>query len=636
MHLNARDLEPQPDLKSVVETADDEPDGSSWRFRVIRRVSTVTEFLAVILLLSEVVLLAASVISRYFLYTPIVWVDEIASTIFIWLIMIGSVVALGRGGHMRLTAFLTVVPASYRRLVEVVGQVAVVAFLLGMVGPSFERIVEEAAYPLTITGISSLWRTGAVPVGVALLLVVSLLNLTVRARRREVVVSCMVLVAAACVAIMAKPILLWMGNYNLLVFFVGALGLCIAGGIPIAFAFGIATISYLGLMTHAPLTVIPGRIDEGASSTILLSVPLFVLLGALLEVSGMARALVEFLSSLLGHVRGGLNYVLIAAMYLVSGISGSKAADMAAIAPPLLPEMERRGGKRGELVALLAASGVMAETIPPSIALIMIGSVAGVSIGALFAAGFLPALVMAIPLAILARHHAIRSGVRIMVARAPGPAVLKAFILAAPALVLPLIIRTAVVEGVATATEVAVIGVVYTIITAIVVYRRFSLRDVYPMLVGTASLTGAILLIVGIAASMGWALTQSGFSQQVIRMVSVMPGGRFGFMFASIVAFIILGSVLEGLPALILLAPLLFPVAKALGIHDVHYAMVTIIAMGLGAFAPPLGVGFYTACAIAKVDPDDAFWPHWPYVAALLIGLGVIAGVPWFSTVFVP
>ena len=161
--------------------------------------------------------------------------------------------------------------------------------------------------------------------------------------------------------------------------------------VPIGFAFGLATLAYLATLTRTPLSVVTSRMDEGMSTLILLAVPLFVFLGLLIEMTGMARAMVTFLAALLGHVRGGLAYVLLGAMYLVSGISGSKAADMAAIAPVLFPEMKRRGANEGELVSLLAASGAMSETIPPSLVLITIGSVTGVSIAALFTGGLLPA-----------------------------------------------------------------------------------------------------------------------------------------------------------------------------------------------------------------------------------------------------
>jgi TRAP-type C4-dicarboxylate transport system permease large subunit len=154
------------------------------------------------------------------------------------------------------------------------------------------------------------------------------------------------------------------------------------------------------------------------------------------------------------------------------------------------------------------------------------------------------------------------------------------------------------------------------------------------MLVGTASLSGAILFIIGAATAMAWALTQSGFSGQLASFMSTLPGGAASFMAMSIVVFVILGSVLEGIPAIVLFGPLLFPIAQTVGINEVHYAIVVILAMGIGLFAPPFGVGYYTACAIGRVNPDEGMRPIMGYLLALLIGVIVIAAVPWFSIGF--
>ena len=245
-------------------------------------------------------------------------------------------------------------------------------------------------------------------------------------------------------------------------------------------------------------------------------------------------------------------------MYLVSGISGSKIADMAAIAPVLFPEMQRRGAEPGDLVALLAATGAQTETIPPSIVLITIGSVTGVSIAALFTGGLLPALVLGAALCVVVwrryRHEDLEPRAALFEARDR-----QADLIALPAILLPFVIRTAVVEGVATATEVSTIGIVYAVLMGLLVYRQFPWRRLKPMLVETASLTGAIIFIVGCATAMAWGLTQSGFSQQLAQAMATIPGGAYGFLAISIVAFVILGSVLEGIPAIVLFGPLLFP-----------------------------------------------------------------------------
>src|SRR5205807_4325147 len=304
-----------------------------------------------------------------------------------------------------------------------------------------------------------------------------------------------------------------------------------------------------------------------------------------------------------------------------------------AVAPVLFPEMKARGARPGDLVALLAATGAQTETIPPSLVLITIGSVTGVSIAALFTGGLLPGVVLAITLSALVwwRYRGEDLG---HVRRAGTREIARSFIIALPALALPFVIRAALVEGIATATEVSTIGIVYAFVIGLLVYRRFDWRRIMPMLVETACLSGAIRLIIGTATGMAWGLTQSGFSRTLAAAMTGLPGGSASFIAVSILAFIILGSVLEGIPAIVLFGPLLFPIARAVGVHEVHYAMIVVLAMGIGLFAPPFGVGYYAACAISRIRPDEGMKPIVGYMIGLLVGLIIVAAVPWISIGF--
>jgi len=265
--------------------------------------------------------------------------------------------------------------------------------------------------------------------------------------------------------------------------------------------------------------------------------------------------------------------------------------------------------------------------------LITIGSVTGVSIAALFNGGMVPAVVLGVMLCTVVWWRYRKedlSSVRRFSRREIG----RFLFIAIPALLLPFVIRAAVVQGVATATEVSTIGIVYGLVMGLLVYRRFDWRRLLPMLIETACLSGAILLIIGTATGMAWGLTQSGFSRALAAAMTGLPGGSATFIAVSIVAFTILGSVLEGIPAIVLFGPLLFPIARAVGVHEVHYAMIIILAMGIGLFAPPFGVGYYAACAIGRVDPAEGIRPIWGYLLALLVGLIVVAIFPWISIGF--
>ncbi len=600
-----------------------------------KALGTLIEIPAALLVLAEVVVLLMGVTSRYVFHQPLVWSDELASLLFLWLAMLGSIIAFQRGEHMRMTAIVGKMEPRGRAFLDLVAIAAGIAFLAFVVHPAYEFAQDEAAVTTPAMGIANSWRASALPIGLALMLLVGIIQIFRHGRLKDVLLALgLVAVIVGGMALAGGTVLKPLGNWNLLVFFVGGVGALVLLGVPIAFSFGLATFGYIALTTSTPWVVVVGRMDEGMSHLILLAVPLFVLLGLLIEMTGIARAMVTFLANLLGHVRGGLSYVLIGAMYLVSGISGSKAADMAAVAPALFPEMRKRGAKPGDLVALLSATGAQTETIPPSLVLITIGSATGVSIAALFTGGMLPGVVVGATLAALVWWRYRRedlSGVR----RATGREIGRSFLVAIPALALPVVIRAAVVEGVATATEVSTIGIVYAVLAGLIVYRQFEWSRVYPMLVSTAALSGAILFIIGAATGMAWALTQSGFSTALAEAMKALPGGGVTFMAVSLIAFIILGSVLEGIPAIVLLGPLLFPIARQVGIHEVHYAMVVTLAMGIGLFAPPFGVGYYAACAISRIHPNEGMKPIVGYMIALFIGTVVVAAIPWISTGFI-
>jgi tripartite ATP-independent transporter DctM subunit len=602
---------------------------AAWLEKV---VAVLVEWVAACLVLACIGILFSGVVGRYVFNSPLVWSDELASILFLWLAMIGSVIALKRGEHMRMTACISKMSDHKKVYFETLGVLACFFYLAIILKPAYHFALDELIVTTPSLEISNLWRAAAIPSGILLMMFFCLFRLA-RISTLKITFNSLLFLAVVFPALyFCSPWFSSLGKYNLLLFFVGISGFSILAGVPIAFAFGLGTVAYLGLSTHMPLSVVIGRMDEAMSHMVLLAVPLFVFLGLLMEMTGMARAMIAFLASLLGHVRGGLSYVLVGAMYLVSGISGSKAADMAAIAPALFPEMKKTTPP-GELVALLAATGAQTETIPPSLVLITIGSVTGVSIAALFTGGMLPALILALILCVLVwwrnRHVQIAH-----VARPKPVEVIKLSVVALPALALPFVIRAAVVEGVATATEVSTIGIVYGLICGILVYRQFDLKRIVPMFIDTASLSGAILLIIGAATGMAWGLTQSGFSQVVAQIMTDLNGGPNLFLLISIIVFVVLGSVLEGIPAIVLFGPLLFPVARQLGINEVHYSMVVILSMGIGLFAPPLGVGYYAACAIGKVNPDEGVKPIIGYLVALVIGTLIVAFVPWISTGF--
>jgi tripartite ATP-independent transporter DctM subunit len=592
------------------------------------------EAISALLLSIIVLLLLMGVTSRYVFSIPVVWIDEAASICFLWLAMLGSAIALDRNEHLRLTIFLGMFPKHLQGFVQTLALVLIATFLLVMMEPSVDYVMEEWFVTSAALNIPNSFRVSAIAFGIFLMFAIVVSYAIRTSTRRDLLASVALVAAIGALCWVLTPTFLRLGNINILIFLVGFVVVCLAVGVPIAFCFGVGTMCFLVFATHVPIFVMIGRMDEGMSSIILLSVPIFVLLGCVLDATGMGKAIVDFLASLLGHVRAGMSYVLLGSLFLVSGISGSKVSDMATVAPALFPEMKRRGHQPKEMIALLSTGAAMADTVPPSIVLIVLGSVAGVSIAGLFTSGFVVAMVLLAALAVLARWKAGSEDLR-GVRRASFRVIRNTALIAAPALVLPFLIRSVVGGGIATATEVSTIAVLYSIIIGILLYGGISVRKFYAMLVETAALSGAILMILGTALAMAWALTQTGFAQQLAQLMVNMPGGWISYMAVTIVVFMTLGCVLEGLPAIVLMAPIMFPIAKNLGINDIHYSMVVVTAMNIGLMTPPIGIGFYIACKIGNVSPDEAMGAIWPYLLALIVGLIFIAAIPAISTAFV-
>ena len=455
----------------------------------------------------EIVLLFCGVIWRYVLNSPLVWTNELSGILFLWLVSLGAVIALRQSEHMRMTVVVGRLRPPTQR------------FLMRPRPdrrhfhrhPALHRIgymQEQAAITMPTLQIPDHGKSPARSSPFALLLFFAIRQLFAGATARAGHDFGVVLLIGIAFWLL-EPVFDALGNADLLVFFVGVVGICIFCGVPIAFSFGIATASFFYFTSTIPLSIIISQMNQGMSSVELLAVPMFVVLGLLLEMTGIAKALVDCLAALVGNFRGGLSYSLIGAMYLVSGISGSKAADQAAIAPVLLPEMKRRGAHPGELVAQLASSAAMSETIPPSLVLIIVGAVTGVSTEALFTGGLLPAGVAALALIILIFFRSRRDPSGRRACRAKNAPVHRRYSGADPALRHPLRRhcrhrhsdrgrhRRCRLLGRRRHPDLS----------------RLRLRRVFPLLVETASLSGAILLIIGSASAMAWALTQAGFAQ---------------------------------------------------------------------------------------------------------------------------
>jgi tripartite ATP-independent transporter DctM subunit len=612
-------------------TLPDSPTGATRR--ITGTLLKLTDTMAAGLLAADLAVVIYSVLARSLFNAPVEWADDVARGLMVASSFFGAASALARGENPGVVFFRSLLPETWQRVVDDVGAALVlvvaayVAFHAIELGWITAGQTTGAGLPLELT---------FYPMGLgAACMTAFAAEILFERDWRRVLRAVAILAAIACVFLAGDAFVPdVMPSCGALM--LAGFALTLAGGLPIGFALALAALIFIWAEGTLPGVIFAQQMARGIDNFVLLAIPFFILVGYLMEANGMSVRLIELLQRLVGRMRGGLNVVMVTAMVLFSGISGSKMADVAAVGAVLVPASRKSGQNPGSTVALLAASAVMAETIPPCINLIILGFVANLSIGGLFAAGLLPAALMAAALI----------GVSVLFGKpstAPPPAPLdrvaarQMWLGGGVSLGLIAMIFIGFKSGFATATEISAFASLYAIVVGSLVFRELTAASAWRSFVQAAARSGLVLFIVAAAQSLAFVLTL----QQVPHAVGeFMVGlshesGTWLFMLLSIAILIVMGSVLEGAAALIIFGPLLVPVASHLGIAPLHYGVVLVIAMGIGLFAPPLGLGLYGACLIGKVPVEQTVRPMLGYLGLLLACLLIIAFVPDIST-FLP
>ena len=404
-----------------------------------------------------------------------------------------------------------------------------------------------------------------------------------------------------------------------------------AMGLPLAFTLALTSLTYLLGIGGVSLIILPIKILGGVDSFVLLAIPLFILAGALMETGGISERIVGLAMAIVGRVRGGLAMVAVVAEVLFSGISGSTAADVSAISSLLVPSMRRAGYSGAESVSVVAAASAMGILVPPCLTMVVLGSIVNLSIVTLFLAGFVPAFVLAAALLVLIAIRARRQNWPVS-PRATRSDLLRAIRRAAVPTGLPVLLFGGIFSGATTVTEAALLAVVYALVAGIAMggIRRDELAH---QLTQTGVVTATTLWVLAAASAFAWILVREWVPQTLGEWIAGVGAGPAGFLALTVLLFVVIGALLEGLPALLIFGPILFPISRTVGIDPVHYGIVIIAAMGIAFFLPPIGVGLSIAAGIARVDIDDVSRTYMPYLLALLIGLALIAAFPYFTLV---
>jgi tripartite ATP-independent transporter DctM subunit len=591
----------------------------------VRFLLGVTDTVAAVLLAADLAVVIVTVTLRSLFNAPVEWSDDVARGLMVGSSFFGAASAVARGENAGVAFFVDRMPPRTRRVVD-----ALVALLILIIAGYVAWHAIELGTLTTgqTTGSGLPLELTFYPMGFgAACMAAFALDQFLRRDWRD---------AIAAIAIVAALTGLWLAWSEvsprtapgpaplMLIGFVVSL----TSGMAIGFALALAALIYILAEGALPGVIFAQQMARGIDNFVLLAIPFFILVGYLMEANGMSVRLIALLERMVGRMRGGLNVVMVLSMVIFSGISGSKMADVAAVGSVLVPAARRSRQNPGNAVALLAASAVMAEAIPPCINLIILGFVANLSIGGLFMAGIVPAILMALALIAVA----VLFGTRTQVSDETTAAVPSAQLWSGAAATIGLIVLIfgGFKSGFATATEISAFAALYAIVVGSLMFRELGWRAAVRSFTQSAIRSGLIMFIVAAAQSLAFVLTL----QQVPHMLGdalvhlSQSSGTWLFMLLSIAILIVMGSVLEGAAALIIFGPLLIPVAAQLGIAPLHFGVVLVVAMGIGLFAPPLGLGLYGACLVGNVPIEQTVKPIFGYLGLLLICLLVIAFVP--------
>jgi C4-dicarboxylate transporter DctM subunit len=402
---------------------------------------------------------------------------------------------------------------------------------------------------------------------------------------------------------------------------------------PIVFALGIAGVVGLALGGY-PLQMLPSALVSGSQNWVLLAIPSFIFAGTLMERCGMSHALVDLARALVGWLRGGLGMSVIVVAYFFSDICGSKMAEVSALGSTLMPPLSRAGYRPEDSASLIASGTAMGMLVPPAIFMIVIGEVTNTSVVALFIAGFIPAAVIGVCLCALVFIQARLLGWP-KDTRPSWRFLLSAARAATVPMVVPVVILGGFYMGVFTATEAGAVVAFYAFCAARFHYRNVSWREMLDIAYESALLTAAVVFLLAVATIFQYLMGISGAPVFLAQLLHPLSGSHWLFLTGVAFLTMMFGMVLEGLPAAVVLIPVVFPIATKLGINPVHFDIVQTAAVGIGLFLPPLGVGLLMTLRFAQISVGRHAKAYWPYLLALLFGLMLIICIPELS-LFLP
>lgn len=400
-------------------------------------------------------------------------------------------------------------------------------------------------------------------------------------------------------------------------------------GVPIVFCLGISSLSYL-IMVGIPLTIVPQRLFTGMDSFVLLCIPGFILAGNLMNVGNITEYIIRFSNALLGHIRGGLGLANVGGSMIFGGISGTAVADTASIGAVMIPGMARSGYDKSFAAAVTAASSTVGPIIPPSVPMIIVGSLSGISVGKMFLAGVIPGLMLGLAMMITVYIIAIKRQYP-REKKATFREILSVGKGAFWALLMTFIILYGIIGGLFTPTEASIIASLYAFVVGMFVYKGITWKNLPKLLLDTALSSASLLLLVGMANLFGWILTSEQIPQMLANAIFDISTNPYVVILIINIVLLIVGGFMETIAALIILFPALLKVAEGVGMDPIHFGVMAVLNLIIGLTTPPVGVCLFVAAGIGELPMTKVVKAIWPFLICNIIVLLLVSYIPAVS-----
>lgn len=605
------------------------PAARPTRLGVLRQFDRLIDAAAAVLLIGMVSVSVIQVFLRYVLNSPLHWPEEMARWAFLWLVMLGCVTVTRTGTHIRMSMFVHMLPKGARAYTDLMG-IALSATTLALIGwLGFGLMGQTTA--VSISGhISYRWLYLALPVG-AVLSLVNLLRSDVKKVPRAAVYGSVVLGIGLSWVVLEVVSLSYLVVMDPTAVSLVASMLLIALGAPVAHALLLGAVIAFASGGLPDVVVANHFASQVSMNFTLLAIPFFILMGALMNAGGITTAIIDLAMKFVGHLRGGLGQVNIATSTLLGGLSGSSSADSAMVSKLLVPPMEKSGYPKAFAAALTAVASITTTLIPPSISFLLYASLAGVSVGALFMAGIVPGIMFAAALMIAVRFlvGTIYPTVR-PTDRSPWAERLRALGGALPALALPLGILMLLRGGVVTATEAGAVACIFALIIGAAIYRKTTLAGTWQAIKESTSDTAVILFLLAASGPLAWLLIAEQVPVKVARSLDGIDN-KFVLMALIVLFLLVIGLILEPPPAMVLVVPILVPIAQAAEIDLIWLGVVLVLSIMLGQITPPVGGLIFIVAGVTRSRVASVYWEaRWLYIPVVIV-LALLILVPALS-----